>query len=105
MTIKTAADVLDFWFSPDMEPHWFSKSDAMRSLVIAPPRSPLLRSPNRCEVLDGRVGAGVHGRGSEGTTVRDSAALGGRRSRGTRLRQSSSASQWMATITFKVSKG
>ena len=29
MTIKTAADVLDFWFSPDMEPHWFSKSDAI----------------------------------------------------------------------------
>ena len=29
MNIKTAADVLDFWFSPDMEPHWFSKSDAI----------------------------------------------------------------------------
>lgn len=27
MTIKTAQDVLDFWFSPEMEPHWFAKSD------------------------------------------------------------------------------
>ncbi|WP_347137794.1 DUF924 family protein [Paracoccus sp. SSK6] len=27
MTIKTALDVLDFWFSPEMEPHWFVKSD------------------------------------------------------------------------------
>ena len=27
MTIKTAQDVLDFWFSPQMEPMWFAKSD------------------------------------------------------------------------------
>lgn len=27
MTIKTAAEVLDFWFSPEMEPNWFAKSD------------------------------------------------------------------------------
>ncbi|MDQ1901744.1 DUF924 family protein [Paracoccus sp. WLY502] len=27
MTIKTAQDVLDFWFSEDMEPYWFAKSD------------------------------------------------------------------------------
>ena len=29
MTIRTAQDVLDFWFSPDMEPQWFAKSDAI----------------------------------------------------------------------------
>ena len=27
MTIKTAQDVLDFWFSEEMEPQWFAKSD------------------------------------------------------------------------------
>lgn len=27
MTIKTAQDVLDFWFSDRMEPNWFAKSD------------------------------------------------------------------------------
>lgn len=27
MTIRTAQDVLDFWFSPEMEPNWFVKSD------------------------------------------------------------------------------
>ncbi|WP_374299598.1 DUF924 family protein [Paracoccus sp. (in: a-proteobacteria)] len=27
MTIKTATDVLDFWFSEEMEPQWFAKSD------------------------------------------------------------------------------
>lgn len=29
MTIRTAQDVLDFWFSADMEPNWFAKSDAI----------------------------------------------------------------------------
>lgn len=33
MTIKTAQDVLDFWFSPDMEPHWFAKSDAIDARI------------------------------------------------------------------------
>lgn len=27
MTIRTAEEVLDFWFSPEMEPRWFAKSD------------------------------------------------------------------------------
>lgn len=27
MTIRTAQDVLDFWFSDAMQPHWFAKSD------------------------------------------------------------------------------
>lgn len=29
MTIRTARDVLDFWFSDEMKPHWFAKSDAI----------------------------------------------------------------------------
>ena len=29
MTIRTAQDVLDFWFSDAMTPHWFAKSDAI----------------------------------------------------------------------------
>ncbi|MTE00208.1 DUF924 family protein [Paracoccus sp. YIM 132242] len=33
MTIRTAQDVLDFWFSPDMEPHWFAKSDAIDARI------------------------------------------------------------------------
>lgn len=33
MTIKTAQDVLDFWFSPEMEPNWFAKSDEIDSRI------------------------------------------------------------------------
>lgn len=33
MTIKTAQDVLDFWFSPDMEPHWFAKSEEIDARI------------------------------------------------------------------------
>lgn len=33
MTIKTAQDVLDFWFSPHMEPHWFAKSDEIDARI------------------------------------------------------------------------
>lgn len=33
MTIKTTQDVLDFWFSPEMEPNWFAKSDAIDARI------------------------------------------------------------------------
>ena len=33
MTIRTAQDVLDFWFSADMESKWFAKSDAVDARI------------------------------------------------------------------------
>ncbi|WP_207100478.1 DUF924 family protein [Paracoccus shandongensis] len=33
MTIRTAQDVMDFWFSPEMEAHWFAKSDAIDARI------------------------------------------------------------------------
>lgn len=33
MTIKTASDVLDFWFSDRMEPNWFAKSDDIDTVI------------------------------------------------------------------------
>lgn len=33
MTIKTAQDVLDFWFSAQMQPMWFAKSDEIDSRI------------------------------------------------------------------------
>ncbi|MCZ0960056.1 DUF924 family protein [Paracoccus benzoatiresistens] len=33
MTIRTAQDVLDFWFSEEMEPHWFAKSDEIDARI------------------------------------------------------------------------
>lgn len=33
MTIRTAQEVLDFWFSPEMEPYWFAKSDAIDARI------------------------------------------------------------------------
>ncbi len=32
---KTAQDVLDFWFSEEMRPHWFSKSDQIDKDIAA----------------------------------------------------------------------
>ncbi len=34
MTVKTASDVLDFWFSDQMQPNWFAKSDEIDRQII-----------------------------------------------------------------------
>lgn len=34
MTLKSPADVTDFWFSPVMEPFWFKKSDDIDDQII-----------------------------------------------------------------------
>lgn len=34
MTVKTAQDVLDFWFSDQMQPYWFAKSNDIDRQII-----------------------------------------------------------------------